>query len=118
MGAVYRPYEVNKKRICNKSLKLTKRAMVFNIQRKSAQILLCIKLPCLVYTIYLLLQILVLEIYHHINVVAATVTTSRYRVVENHPGQSERLFSRAGSSAARTTANSEESATATKVKDL
>ena len=35
MGAVYRPYEVNKKRIGNKSLKLTKRAMVFNIQRKS-----------------------------------------------------------------------------------
>ena len=35
MGAVYGPYEVNKKRIGNKSLKFTKRAMVFNIQRKS-----------------------------------------------------------------------------------
>ena len=35
MGAVYGPYEVNKKRIGNKSLKHTKRAMVFNIQRKS-----------------------------------------------------------------------------------
>ena len=30
MAAVYRPYEVNKK-----SLKLTKRAMIFNIERKS-----------------------------------------------------------------------------------
>ena len=35
MGAVYRPYEVNKKRIGNKSLKLTKRPMVLNIQKKS-----------------------------------------------------------------------------------
>ena len=35
MGAVYGPYEVNKKRIDNKMLKFMKRAMVFNIQRKS-----------------------------------------------------------------------------------
>ena len=35
MGAVYGPYEVNKKRIGNKELKFTKRAMVFKKQRKS-----------------------------------------------------------------------------------
>ena len=35
MGAVYGPYEVNKKRIGNKSLKFTKHAMVFNIQRNT-----------------------------------------------------------------------------------
>ena len=35
MGAVYGPYEVNKKKIGNKELKFTKGAIVFNIQRKS-----------------------------------------------------------------------------------
>ena len=35
MGAVYGPYEINKKRIGNKSMKFTKRAIVFDRQRKS-----------------------------------------------------------------------------------